>query len=172
MDKITPKDYFTKYFRDDFYMFIRGAKVHERGGYLYIPIQNLQRTRLLHIPDERVPMFYFALALTTLIDIIMENYFEVDYPEFQAQTQYPKFEHGVSQLRAGPWQLAELEFKPATFKEFCRYFLDDQKDFFKSHVFKSADWNGVVKSMLTDPDISQGRAGTVFLSVLKQHVLN
>ncbi|MBI1862837.1 hypothetical protein HYS00_01815 [Candidatus Microgenomates bacterium] len=172
MSTITPQDYFHRFFRDDFYEFIRGAKVHERDGYLFIPIQNLQRARLLHIPDERVPMFYFALSLTTLIDIIIENYFAADYAGFQHMTQYPKFEHGVSGLRVGPWQLAELDFKPATFKQFCRFFLDDQKDFFTKREFKEARWAGVVKSMLADPDITQGRAGTIFVSVLKQHTLN
>lgn len=172
MSAISAHDYFHTYFRDDFYLFIRQATVHEHDGYLFIPIQNLQKMRLSPIPDERIPMFYFALALTTLIDIIMENYFKVDYAQFQSQTQYPKFEHGVSMLRAGPWQLAELEFKPATFKEFCRFFLDDQKNFFKTHIFKAANWDGVIKSMLTDQDVSQGRAGTIFVSVLKEHMLN
>jgi hypothetical protein len=172
MTAITPKEYFHRYFRDDFYYFIRGARIHERDGDLFIPIQNLNRPQLKHIPDERVPMFYYALALTTLIDIIMSSYFDADYPAFQLNTQYPKFEHGVSNLRVGPWQMAELNFKPATFKSFVTFFLDDQNDYFKTHTFKSADWNGVVKSMLTDPDIIQGRAGEVFVKVLKEHTLN
>jgi hypothetical protein len=139
MTVITPQQYFADHFRDDFYLFIRGAHVHERDGNLYIPIQNLKKERLSHIPGERVHMFYYALALVSLVDIIMEQYFEVDYLRFQAMTQYPKFEQGVSTLRAGPWQLAELDFKPATFQSFCRVFLDDQKNFFKTHSFKTAD---------------------------------
>jgi len=162
------KEYYYKRFREQFTEFIKKSKAHEHPNEgIYISVQDLNKENLSHIPSKDYMLFYCALACTVLVDQVMYTHFKNDYPKFQQMTQYPKIEYGITNINVNPWDIARRGSGLTTFEKFASFFIRDLEEFFSKHKFSLANWKSVKIAMLSDPDVSRGSYGEIFVKFLK-----
>lgn len=165
-----PKEYYYNRFRPQFEERVRKAQAHEHPGEgIYIPIQDLRKEYLSHIPREDYMLFYCALACTVLIDQVMYTYFKQDYSEFQRMTLYPKIEYGITNINVKPWDITHSGIGLTTLERFLEFFVQDLQEFFTKNKFQYATWEAVKLVMLGDHDVIGGVRGEIFKKILEKN---
>jgi hypothetical protein len=143
------------------------------------PAQGLP-DHLRAVPGNAQVDFLCALLYTVLIDQVMYSHRRTDYAEFQSMTHYPKMDRTVGYARtlmmANPYELLGSEILDSRglnlkdvetrFVEWTSFITLDLPAFFKQRRIGSTTWEQVRNSMLADPSVTWGWAGTALAIAL------
>jgi hypothetical protein len=167
---MNPKEYYYHRFREQLTKFIQKSNAHRHNDEgIYISIQEINKEKLSHIPQNDYMLFHCALACTVLIDQVMYSHFKDDYQNFQNMTHYPKIEYGITSINARPWDITHSGIGLTTLEHFLVFFVKDLKEFFSKHQFKVADWEKVRFAMLSDEDCVVGSREALMKKALENN---
>ncbi len=166
---MTPKDYYSSLYKEHLQKFLKNSSAHVHNKKdLYVMCGDFWRDDLFaFIPNEQKHFFLYSFACDILHDELMFTYFKNDYQKFKSLTNYPKVEIGLTNIHIEPWWIAKRSNTSEHFSEFCRFYIEQMKEFHSKNKFHEASWENVTSALLKDQDIAEGFYGKYFTNELK-----